>query len=92
MSQLTAEELTALKSKAKDVRIDILKMITKANSGHTGGSLSAADILTLLFFYESVPRNYRFSDHKRSPEKGHASKQRRSWHAAAYPRRHPYFP
>ena len=39
MSQLTAEELTALKSKAKDVRIDILKMITKANSGHTGGSL-----------------------------------------------------
>ena len=30
MSQLTAEELTALKSKAKDVRIDILKMITKA--------------------------------------------------------------
>ena len=52
MSQLTAEELTALKSKAKDVRIDILKMITKANSGHTGGSLSAADILTLLFFHE----------------------------------------
>ena len=32
MSQLTAEELTALKSKAKDVRIDILKMITKAAS------------------------------------------------------------
>lgn len=52
MSHLTNEEIAFLKEKAKQVRIDILKMITKANSGHTGGSLSAADLLTLLYFKE----------------------------------------
>ena len=52
MSHLTSEEITLLKEKAKEVRIDILKMITKANSGHTGGSLSVADLLTLLYFKE----------------------------------------
>ena len=39
-----------LKSISKDVRVDIIKMITEAGSGHPGGSLSAADILTYLFF------------------------------------------
>ena len=76
MSQLTAEELTALKSKAKDVRIDILKMITKANSGHTGGSLSAADILTLLFFHEMKvdPKDPKKADRDRLVlSKGHAA-------------------
>lgn len=32
------------------LRQDILKMIYSANSGHPGGSLSAIDILTVLFF------------------------------------------
>ena len=76
MSQLTAEELTALKSKAKDVRIDILKMITKASSGHTGGSLSAADILTLLFFHEMKvdPKDPKKADRDRLVlSKGHAA-------------------
>ena len=52
MSHLSAEESAFLKAKAKQIRIDILKMITKANSGHTGGSLSIADLLTLLYFKE----------------------------------------
>lgn len=50
MNQLTMEEIKLLNEKAKNIRIDILKAITKANSGHTGGSLSIADLLTLLFF------------------------------------------
>ena len=52
MNQLTMEEIKLLNEKAKNIRIDILKSITKANSGHTGGSLSIADLLTLLFFHE----------------------------------------
>lgn len=40
----------ALESKAKELRREIVKMITAAGSGHPGGSLSAADILTVLYF------------------------------------------
>ena len=35
---------------ANDVRIDIIKSVHAAGSGHPGGSLSSADILTLLYF------------------------------------------
>ncbi len=39
-----------LQAKAKEIRREIIKMITAAGSGHPGGSLSAADILTVLYF------------------------------------------
>lgn len=52
MNKLTSEEVINLKNKAKNIRISILKMITKAKSGHTGGSLSIADLMTLLYFKE----------------------------------------
>ncbi len=42
----------ALAELARQVRVDILTMLNTAGSGHTGGSLSAADILTALFFGE----------------------------------------
>jgi transketolase len=35
---------------ARDFRVDIIKMITEAGSGHPGGSLSAIDFLTVLYF------------------------------------------
>ncbi|MDD4565317.1 MAG: transketolase [Eubacteriales bacterium] len=41
-----------LKKIACDVRIDIIKETYHAGSGHPGGSLSAADILTVLYFHE----------------------------------------
>ncbi|MGG7215140.1 transketolase [Clostridium nigeriense] len=41
-----------LKSIAKTVRKDIVSMLTESCSGHPGGSLSAADILTTLYFGE----------------------------------------
>jgi transketolase len=40
----------ALQRKALDVREDIVRMLSLAGSGHPGGSLSAADIGTALFF------------------------------------------
>ena len=40
----------ALRHAANEMRIDIVKMIAEAGSGHPGGSLSCADILTALYF------------------------------------------
>ncbi len=37
---------------ARRLRIDVLKALANAGSGHTGGSLSAIDILTALYFYK----------------------------------------
>lgn len=37
---------------ASRVRTDIVKAVHKAGSGHPGGSLSAADIVTALYFKE----------------------------------------
>lgn len=44
------EKADYLKKKAREVRIEIIKMIYKAQAGHPGGSLSAADIVTILYF------------------------------------------
>lgn len=40
----------SLKTTAAQVRRDIVRMVTGANSGHPGGSLGATDILTALYF------------------------------------------
>jgi len=39
-----------LKTMARQVRRDIVRMLAMANSGHTGGSLGMADIFTALYF------------------------------------------
>jgi len=39
-----------LRKIANDVRIDIINEVYSAKSGHTGGALSIADILTVLYF------------------------------------------
>ncbi len=44
---------------ASQIRRDIIRMVTAAQSGHPGGSLSSTDIMTALFF----------SEMKHSPEK-----------------------
>jgi len=44
---MTIEELEAM---AVTIRCDIIEMIAAANAGHPGGSLSAADIVTALYF------------------------------------------
>ena len=42
-------DLDLLKSKANDMRKDIVSMVSKAGSGHPGGSLSAAEIMCALY-------------------------------------------
>ena len=76
MSHLSESEIQGLKNKAKNLRIDIIKMITKANSGHTGGSLSVIDLLTLLFFKEMKVNPAQPQDKERDRfvlSKGHAA-------------------
>ncbi len=46
---LTNQELESLKQSATNVRRNIVKMVHAAKSGHPGGSLSGADILTVLY-------------------------------------------
>ena len=45
-------EIKELEKKAKKVREDIIEEVYQAKSGHPGGSLSIADILTVLYFRE----------------------------------------
>jgi transketolase len=61
---------------ARKVRIELLKIIHRANSGHPGGSLSAADILTVLYYYKMRidPKNPKWPDRDRFIlSKGHAA-------------------
>lgn len=44
--------LERLKETANNIRINIVDMVSEAKSGHPGGSLSVADILTVLYFEE----------------------------------------
>ena len=46
---LTNQELENLQEASKRVRRNIVKMVHSAKSGHPGGSLSGADILTVLY-------------------------------------------
>lgn len=43
-------KVEALEKIANDIRINIIKTVYNAKSGHPGGSLSCADILTVLYF------------------------------------------
>lgn len=44
------EVIARLEGQAKVVRQDIIRMLTKAASGHPGGSLSCADLIVALYF------------------------------------------
>lgn len=71
MQELT---LTQLKNKATELRIHVIDMIWKAQSGHPGGSLSVADFMTACYFrYMNVrPEEPRWADRDRFVlSKGH---------------------
>jgi transketolase len=58
-TQATTDKQALIKfvnSKATKLRLDIVKMIGLAGSGHPGGSLSAADIVATLYFSEMKHR------------------------------------
>ena len=70
------EKVPMLKEKAIEIRKEILKMLNKAGSGHTGGSLSLADLMAVLYFkYLRVdPGNPEDPDRDRLVlSKGHAA-------------------
>lgn len=48
MERLT--DLKTLRLKANDIRMDLLKALVAANSGHTAGPLGMADVFTALYF------------------------------------------
>lgn len=65
-----------LEDKAKQIRRHIVTMTHAAGSGHPGGSLSAAEIVTALFFQEMRldPKNPQWPDRDRFVlSKGHAA-------------------
>lgn len=69
-------DIQALKTTANEIRKSIVQMVSTAKSGHPGGSLSATDILTVLYFHKmnidpANPKNPKRDRFVLS--KGHAS-------------------
>ena len=72
----TPPDIDKLKTLAKKFRKEILEIIHEAGSGHPGGSLSLAEILTSLYFYkiEHNPQEPGWTRRDRVViSKGHAS-------------------
>ncbi len=73
---MSATEVKELETMAQKIRCHILRMTTAAGSGHPGGSLSAVEILTHLYFKEMNvdPKNPSWEDRDRFVlSKGHAA-------------------
>ena len=74
--------ITDLERMAATIRCDIIEMITTAQAGHPGGSLSATDVVTALYFrvMRLDPQNPEWPDRDRFIlSKGHACPV---WYAA----------
>ena len=70
------ELIKNLREKASILRQEVVKMLGESKSGHPGGSLSAADIMAALYFYQMrhQPENPRWEDRDRFVlSKGHAA-------------------
>lgn len=70
------QELKALEITACKIRMDILTATHAAKCGHPGGSLSAADLFTYLYFHELRvdPKNPQDPDRDRFVlSKGHTA-------------------
>lgn len=75
MPEKTAD-IKTLQDMARTIRVDILKMLSEAGSGHTGGSLSAADIVTAIYFSKMRynPKDPEWKERDRFVlSKGHAA-------------------
>lgn len=76
MRAIQEEAIKLVETRALEMRRDIVKMLAKAGSGHTGGSLSAADIVASLYFWEMQvdPARPDWEDRDRFVlSKGHAA-------------------
>jgi len=73
---LNDQTVVELEIIARRLRVEILKMLNTARSGHTGGSLSAIDVLTVLYFHQLChdPENPAWEERDRFVlSKGHAA-------------------
>lgn len=68
----TEAQIKDLENKAKQIRRLIIQMLAKAGSGHPGGSLSATDLITVLFF--AVLRHNPKDPHWPDRDRFHMSK------------------
>ncbi len=74
--EASAELIASLRARAREVRQETIRAIYVAGSGHPGGSLSVADLLTALLFHElrSGPADAPNPDRDRLVlSKGHAA-------------------
>lgn len=67
IKQLSEKKLFALEARAQEIRIDILKMLENAGSGHSAGSLGMTDVFTALYFHALVhdPKRPNWKDRDR---------------------------
>ncbi|MBI4972330.1 MAG: transketolase, partial [Candidatus Omnitrophica bacterium] len=70
--QYSDSQIKDLEAKAKVVRRLIIQMLKHAGSGHPGGSLSAADLITALYF--AVLRHNPKDPHWPDRDRFHMSK------------------
>jgi transketolase len=66
------DQIKTLEAKAKEIRRLIIQMLAKAGSGHPGGSLSSADLITALYF--AVLRHNPKDPHWLNRDRFHMSK------------------
>ncbi|UCF07220.1 MAG: transketolase [Thermoplasmata archaeon] len=59
MTVYDEEIIQLLEQKANVIRKHVVRMIHEAGSGHPGGSLSAVDILTALYFHKAVDKTVK---------------------------------
>ena len=73
---LTDQQIRELEETARHLRVEVLKMLHTSQSGHTGGSLSAIDVMAVLYFQRMRhdPSNPAWADRDRFVlSKGHAA-------------------
>ena len=69
-------KIAELQKKAIEIKLDILEEVFSASSGHPGGSMSIAEILTYLYFVEMKvdTKNPKWEDRDRFVlSKGHCA-------------------
>ena len=76
MNHLSQDKIIEMQAIADKIRVTVLNMVYKAQSGHLGGSFSVVEIVTALYFgvMKIDPENPGWSERDRLvPSKGHCA-------------------